>query len=1529
MKKLLTLALTAVLLTASVCASTFNKTQTYSDGLFTDVAPEAWYSADVESSYEFGLVNGVGNNKFDPNGTVTVAQAITLAARFSAAYNNEEIPDSDGEWYTPYVNYATDKNIITDNQFDSYTRAAKRFEVAMLFAASLPEDYFKPMNSVYSIPDVSEDKTYYEALMMLYKAGIAMGSDAKGTFNPDTNITRAEFSALINRVAAPGMRLAKSFDTTPREDSYLLVDATVMGAVNNSLPLPNGWLCDNKNAEDSKDGMVTSHIVDGDSEEYVALYRDFDEIKSGSIILEHKTTMMSPDNGFYIGFADADGKVNVKLMSDYGVFTLCGKEETKTDIAFATDIQEVYAIMLYVDLDTDKMYAYINGQMTQKVDIPDGISLNRLVIGSTVEGKAFANPELTRLYQNYATAERFIGVKSMVGSAPYTLNTYGDIKLYEYRAIDDSDVYSAKINAKKGDNAVASKSFARIYEKGIFETYILLPEYVDGAYFTITSGGSDALKIYTKDGAWYAGDKMLRKYTANVWQTIRIETDAKAGNAVVKICGKAVGTVDFSAEYIDGLKIGIDPDKDAVMWFDDILAYNYIDHEDYPKAPKANNDDDYNVGVHVCNLWHDAAISEGWQAVTAFDEFEPYMGYYDEGSPEAADWELKMMAEHGIDFQNMCWYAGIDDIQQPLKKPDISVHAIHEGYFNAKYSDSVKFCIMWENYNNGANVKNLEQFKEYIWKYWKEYYFSDPRYMVIDNMPIITYWDYNNLVKGFGGVEQTKAAIEFMREDIKTLGFDDIIILIPNRDEAQAAAIGVDGMFYYHYSQPGSSADYQITTLNGRKDSSVHVVPTLAIGHNGIGRYDQRTSVIDLEGHKRVAEYIKNDYLEGVNTNTWKDNTLFVSNWNEFSEGHYINPTNTYGYGYLETVKDVFTNDKSDHTSLDVKLTDEQKSRITKMYPDTHHQIRLHRNVQSQYDLEELVVNTSWDFSKDETYDTWKLISIEVDEKTEKGLKGHGTNVDPVVETTSLNLDISSSPVIHIRMSSEVQTLINVFFKTADSPIIEGNIKIKNVQSKSPGEIVDYYIDMSDIPEWSGNLIGLRVDPVNGTSAFELELIEILSYEAETASVIANGSEMIYDFNPVIVDGDVQVTANPRNGFFSRLNLFYVWNRHTGELTVESKTNKLVLTVGSDKALLDGKTVNLGYTFDLYDGLPVIRLGKFCEMLGFEANLSDNVMTVVTTEFEIAEDKGYFGWDFDKEMNYEGWLKSTATNIVTGGMLKLVDPRISDVQVFSSNININAYDYDRLTVGIMVDPEKVKGHYFQIFYDSNGMGYSEKNSLKVNFDDLDIVNGEVYEIEFDLTKHEGWKGTIVNLRLDPFNTKVDCAIDYIRLYPAEKKDGAAEEESTVKMTEIQRFDFDSPDEIAGGVGHNTTLSVSGGYLNIIYDSSADMGILFNNTNFSADSFNMVKVGIRTDISAMAGKPARIYFGTEESPLLSEDKSATTTYGLHGKKDGDLIEIVFDLSENPEWKGKITTVRFDPYDSPANAVIDYVVIGKKD
>lgn len=53
------------------------------DRLFDDVAPDAWYAKSVEFCVENGLMNGVGEGRFEPNRAVTRAEIATILHRLS------------------------------------------------------------------------------------------------------------------------------------------------------------------------------------------------------------------------------------------------------------------------------------------------------------------------------------------------------------------------------------------------------------------------------------------------------------------------------------------------------------------------------------------------------------------------------------------------------------------------------------------------------------------------------------------------------------------------------------------------------------------------------------------------------------------------------------------------------------------------------------------------------------------------------------------------------------------------------------------------------------------------------------------------------------------------------------------------------------------------------------------------------------------------------------------------------------------------------------------------------------------------------------------------------------------------------------------------------------------------------------------------------------------------------------------------------------------------------------------------------
>lgn len=184
---------------------------------FSDVPENAWYAADVEAVQEYGIINGVGDNRFDPEGTLTIAEALTMAVRTNARHNSAEVPVAEGAWYQGAVNYATENGMISGTEFADYNANATRAQMAYLFANALPESEYTAINDVTALPDVKEQTQYSDEIFLLYNAGILTGSDKYGTFKPNDTIIRAEAAAIINRVVDPSKRKEVEVNIEPEE----------------------------------------------------------------------------------------------------------------------------------------------------------------------------------------------------------------------------------------------------------------------------------------------------------------------------------------------------------------------------------------------------------------------------------------------------------------------------------------------------------------------------------------------------------------------------------------------------------------------------------------------------------------------------------------------------------------------------------------------------------------------------------------------------------------------------------------------------------------------------------------------------------------------------------------------------------------------------------------------------------------------------------------------------------------------------------------------------------------------------------------------------------------------------------------------------------------------------------------------------------------------------------------------------------------------------------------------------------------
>ena len=192
----------------------FPKMTVYFQGQFSDVPANQWFTNNVANAFSFGLMKGNSATTFNPYGDVTVAEAIAMAARIHSIYTTGTENFTQGTlWYQCYLDYAYQSKIISYAYYNCDVKnKATRAQFAEIFAAALPDEALSIKNSVSdnAVPDVKMKDSYSAPVYKLYRAGILAGGDAKGTFSPNTFITRAECATIVARMADSDNRVSFS-----------------------------------------------------------------------------------------------------------------------------------------------------------------------------------------------------------------------------------------------------------------------------------------------------------------------------------------------------------------------------------------------------------------------------------------------------------------------------------------------------------------------------------------------------------------------------------------------------------------------------------------------------------------------------------------------------------------------------------------------------------------------------------------------------------------------------------------------------------------------------------------------------------------------------------------------------------------------------------------------------------------------------------------------------------------------------------------------------------------------------------------------------------------------------------------------------------------------------------------------------------------------------------------------------------------------------------------------------------------------
>lgn len=1347
------------LLSAAICLS-FAVTGVNAATEFSDVDNNKWYADEISTAFGHGLLAGTSDGKFFPEDNITISQAVTLASRANALYYNKSINEAEGSnWYTPYFDYATSNGIVKSGEFSSPDAIATRQEVAVLFSRCLPTENYEAINDVYNIPDVNKKSDDYNALLSMYKAGILTGSDEYGNFRPKDNITRAEVTAILNRTLFPERRVSFETEKYSYDEAYILCyqEKSMLG---HKEGISSGWAYYNLGSTPKTSYDIDyNSLVDSKTDDHVAMIREFNNTDTGTLNLETQVFLTENTfDGFVLEYQNKNDETVYRLYTDNDRFYI-DTPDGPTPLTGNVRSTATFSLNIDVDLDNGTSTTAINKAMLGKYPIctdKENTDIQRLILGTTDEDRTIVSLSNVYITVNYGFYDLF--EISMDGKIPYGWTGKGATNS------------KGTLDITKG--GYASRSFKPVSGVVAANTEFNLTQGQE-IEFLLLSDGKTAGKFSTDSNYFMFGSKTVyENYCHNMWYRLRIEADTNNDVAKIWVNGRTVATLPLAEKvsYID--EIRINNLSDSTVSFDVINVFERVEHDDYvPEPVSLPGEEEYLIGMNICSLWKNGE-HYGWACISPYDDREPVLGYYDEGVPETADWEIKFMVEHGIDFQAFCWYA--DQSNAPMKKMHLSPH-LYDGYMYAKYSDRMKYCLIWEAANAQA-PKDLNAWNTYYVPYFIENFFKDDRYLVVDNKPVLSVFGQSKLVEKIGGNPATlRAMFESLEEAVKELGFDGMIYLGCGSASSAIEEMGFDGVHAYGWGNSGYKVSVNKSSiLRSAGYTGLHTVPTISVGFNSIPWHNIRYPIMTAEDYKTAHEWVRDEYLPNyTEKGTWEEKLVWLSTWNEYGEGTYMMPCDgNVGFGYLDALAEVYTGKKSaEETNL--SPTEAQKRRITRLYPQHFRILRKEGYYQEDYNYDKLQKLFTFNYNTSNTsnmrYYNLKDVSI-----TKDGFYAV-MNGDGIIQALNLNISAEKAQVVAVTVDGKPGTKVEVFFITDSDP--------NWTQDKSGSFYIDtegmitYLVDMSVNLSWTGTITALRVDVGNvapGTGnakehSFTLKKSEFL-HKVDVIKAI-NINDMRFDMQlPYVISdsGDYFIAFDPKVGFDYRLGMYMEWDYLTKTITLDNGIHKAEFTIGKNTCIVDGKEQRMGYTLTDFDGLPLFDIVHFCDVFGFTVDLNENdEIEIFTHEYDYyknLQQSGNASWDFETLGNNEGWSSSTMALFTYDGYMRLETTTASTdpLMMLKNELSLDASKYTKVTVRCRYKYNSTSKHSASIYFttDSDSVWNEDKN-LRMPLPSTDS-KGEWVEISCDLSKIDTWEGTVKFLRFDPFYTTGYMEIDYIR-----------------------------------------------------------------------------------------------------------------------------------------------------------------------
>ena len=348
-------------------------------------------------------------------------------------------------------------------------------------------------------------------------------------------------------------------------------------------------------------------------------------------------------------------------------------------------------------------------------------------------------------------------------------------------------------------------------------------------------------------------------------------------------------------------------------------------------------------------LWGDG-IGE-WQVIKQceprfeghYQPRQPLGGYTLDDDPVVMEQQIEEATDYGVNvfIFDWYWYGGEPFLEE----------ALNDGFLQAKNKDDMRFYLMWANHDVPGNMWNPYRYKTDSLLYegsvtQTEYealvarivtkYFSQSNYYTIDNKPVMSLYSLDELVQSFTDLAGVKQALDYFQAEAEKAGFDGIHWqLVGKYGPDNVPSLGEEGRYLNvaevvqqlaansvtMYNMAGNeyrTGDYlpylaKSIEVRQRWDSALTVsfVPCVSVGWDNTPRYLEMGKDEIIYYHNTPASFGAGllKAKQYVQDRPEQPQLIIVNAWNEWVEGSYLRPDLLNGYGYLEEVRRIMSNE--------------------------------------------------------------------------------------------------------------------------------------------------------------------------------------------------------------------------------------------------------------------------------------------------------------------------------------------------------------------------------------------------------------------------------------------------------------------------------------------------------------------------------------------------------------------------------------------------------------------------------------------